>query len=209
MGVARGDEAPRYRLGFSSGSLLAREGYLAATAYLQLNDWSMTRQQLLEDNTLQARTQSSKTRRVREVLQRISELSAGEIALLADSTATERAHMMWVAACRRYSLIGEFAEEVIRERFLTLAETVTYADFDAFLLGKAIWHEEIADLKESTVRKLRANIFRMLLEAGLLRDDNRITPALLSDRVEALLDHRSPSDLRFFPTRQSTQGACA
>jgi len=117
--------------------------------------------------------------------------------------------MLWAAACRRYTLIGEFAEEVLRERYLLLSETLTYDEFDAFLLTKAIWHEEIAQLTESTTRKLRSNVFRMLVEAGLLGDDGRIIPALLSERVAFFMDARSPSDLRFFPVRYAASGSKA
>ena len=46
-----------------------------------------------------------------------------------------------------------------------------------------MWHEELAELKESTYRKLRSNVFRMLREAGLLSDNGRIIPAVFSDRL--------------------------
>ena len=39
-----------------------------------------------------------------------------------------------------------------------------------------MWHEELAELKESTYRKLRSNVFLMLREAGLLSDNGRINP---------------------------------
>jgi hypothetical protein len=120
--------------------------------------------------------------------------------LLIDSTTPERGHIMWAAACRRYGLIGEFAEEVLRERFLLLAPTLDYDDFDTFIRGKALWHEEVADLKESTLRKLRSNLFRMLVEAGLLSDDGNIQPAMLSARVTDVLADRTSSEIRFFPT---------
>lgn len=117
--------------------------------------------------------------------------------------------MLWAAACRRYTLIGEFAEEVLRERFLLLSETLTYDDFDAFLLTKAIWHEEIVQLTASTTRKLRSNVFRMLVEAGLLGADGRIIPALLSERVAMFMDAFTPSDIRFFPVRHVASGSQA
>ena len=73
-------------------------------------------------------------------MQRLAVLTDDEIELLIDATATERAHLLWAAACRRYDLIGEFAEEVVRERFLLLTPTLSYEDFDSFVRGKALWH---------------------------------------------------------------------
>lgn len=180
-----------------------REALVAAPIYLRERNWSKVRELIEEDNLLQTRTVSSGTRRAREVTQRLSVLSDDEIELLIDATLSERGHLMWAAACRRYDLIGQFAEEVLRERFLILATTLDHEDFDAFMRGKALWHDEIADLTNSTIRKLRSNVFRMLVEAGLLSDDNRILPAVPSARVLDALSTQTPSDIRFFPTAAS------
>lgn len=191
----------RYALSFTSGALLLREASIAAPIYARERDWARVRTLVEEGNLLQSRTHSSGIRLAREVTQRLSVLSDDEITLLIDAFPSERGYLMWAAACRRYELIGEFAEEVLRERFLLLASTLKHEDFDRFVVGKALWHREVADLKDSTVRKLRSNVFRMLVEAGLLTKQGDIEPVLLSSRVAECLEQRSPSDIRFFPTR--------
>lgn len=196
-------ERTPYALSFTSGALLSREALVAAPIYLREHDWSRVREVIEEANLLQSRTRSSEVRLAREVTQRLSVLSDDEVALLVDGVPSERGHLMWAAACRRYDLIGEFAEEVLRERFLLLIPSLGYDEFDSFIRGKALWHDEISDLKDSTLRKLRANVFRMLIEAGLLTTQRRIETALLSSRVAECLNQRTPSDLRFFPTRAS------
>jgi hypothetical protein len=198
--------ASRYRLSFTSGALLTREAVIAAPLYMRELDWSRVRAVIEQDNRLQARTVTSGQRLAREIVQRLAVLTDGEIELLIDATATERGHLLWVAACRRYDLIGEFAEEVVRERFLLMASTLTYEDFDGFLRGKALWHAELSELKDSTLRKLRANIFRMLNEAGLLSHGGHRFGTVLSHRVVRALSTRTPSDLRFFPTNDVPQG---
>lgn len=186
---------PRYALSFTTGALLVREALVAAPVYLREHDWAKVRELIEEDNLLQSRTRSSGSRLAREVAQRLAVLSDTEIELLIDATPTERGYLMWAAACRRYDLVGEFAEEVLRERFLVLGTSLDHDDFDSFIRGKALWHDEVADLKESTLRKLRSNVFRMLVEAGLLSDDGHILQAVLSARVAGVL----ASDIRFFP----------
>jgi hypothetical protein len=192
----------RYRLSFTTGGLLVRESDVAAPLYKRLGDWAKVRAVIESENVLQARTVSSRHRLAREVVQRLAELTDEEIDLLADATSVERGHLMWAAACRRYSLLGEFAEEVLRERFLLLAPTLDHADFDSFMRTKAMWHGELAELKESTYRKLRSNVFLMLHEAGVLDEAGNITPAVLTDRVAAALGGRAVSDVRFFPTNE-------
>ena len=155
----------------------------------------------LDSNVLQVRTHTTGIRLVRETVKRLSVLTDDEVALLTEVTASERSHLMWAAACRRYELIGEFAEEVLRERFLLLAPTLDHQDFDGFVRGKALWHDELAEIKDSTLRKLRSNVFRMMKEAGLLSVAGRIMPALLSERLSVVLGSHTPSDLRFFPIR--------
>lgn len=196
-------DSPRgahYALSFTSGALLMREALIAAPLYLREHDWPKVRELIAEDNLLQSRTVATRQRRAREVAQRLAVLTDEELELLVDSTTSERGHLLWAAACRRYDLIAEFAEEVLRERFLLMAPALDHSHFDSFLRNKALWHDEVAALKESTVAKLRSNVFRMLIEAGLLSEGGNIIPAVLSDRVAEMLSARKPSDIRFFPT---------
>jgi hypothetical protein len=190
-------------LSFTTGALLAREGALLAPLYVEVQDWEQVRDRAVVDNLLQARTHRTGVRLVRETVKRLSALTEREVGLMEELTASERGHLMWVAACRRYALIGEFAEEVVRERFLLLASTLQYGDFDSFVRSKAVWHDELATLKDSTMHKLRSNVFRMLAEAELLSVSGHIIPSVLSERIAALLSERAPSDVRFFPTRSA------
>jgi hypothetical protein len=197
-------ERRRYALSFTTGTLLTREAVLLAPIFIEQRNWERVRDEAVEGNLLQTRTASSGVRLVREAVKRLSVLADEEIRLLVDATASERAHLMWAAACRRYELIGEFAEEVLRERYLTLSSRLGYEDFDSFVQNKAVWHEELVTVKESTLQKLRSNVFKMLHEAELLSETGSIMPALLSERVVAKLTAHTPTDLRFFPTRTGT-----
>lgn len=196
----------RYALSFTSGALLAREAMIAAPLFLVVRDWSAVRDQLGAENLLQARTASSGLRLAREVTQRLAVLTEAELKLLRDTSPGERGHLMWIAACRRYAFIGDFAEEVVRERFLLLMPTLGYDDFDSFVHGKVLWHPELAEVKGSTLQKLRWAVFKMLTEAGLLAD-GEIVHASLSTRLRDALNGQLPNDIRFFPTRDGKGGA--
>lgn len=196
----------RYALSFTSGGLLVREADLVAAEYLRVGDWAAVRQMVVEQNLLQARTTSSSVRITRETIQRLGVLDDAELEILADSSLTERCHLMWAAACRRYDLIGDFAEGVLRERFLLMTPTVDADDFDRFMTGKSLWHPELDELKPSTREKLRQTLFRMLHEAGLRTEDGAIVPAVISARVHEILIASEPSDIRFFPTTLTTGG---
>ncbi|WP_036961065.1 DUF1819 family protein [Pseudoclavibacter soli] len=198
------DSHDHYALAFTSGALLTRETGIAAPLYLDSHDWGDVRVRLSTDNLLQTRTASSAKRLARETVQRLTVFTDPELELLVEASPSERSLLLWVAACRRYAFIGEFAEEVVRERFLLLTPSLSYPEFDSFISGKALWHPELAELKESTVKKLRATVFLMLTEAGILVD-GQIQQAVLSERVREALDARQPSDVRFLPVRVPTE----
>lgn len=190
----------RYALSFTSGGLLVREADVIVAEYLRSRDWATVRHTVTEQNLLQARTTSSSVRVARETIQRLGVFDDSELELLAESSLTERCHLMWAAACRRYDLIGDFAEEVVRERFLLMTPTLGTEDFERFMTGKSLWHPELDELKPSTRAKLRQCVFRMLHEVGLRSEEGAIVPAVLSERVHEALAARGPSDIRFFPT---------
>ncbi|SMY01787.1 DUF1819 family protein [Brevibacterium aurantiacum] len=198
--MPRGTE-DRYALSFTTGGLLAREAAVLAPIYAELSDWTGVRDAAVKENLLQTRTHSTLVRRVRETVNRLSVLSDCELELLADLTASERGYLMWAAACRRYELIGEFAEEVLRERFLTLAGAISYGDYDSFYRAKAMWHDELDAVTDLSYKKLRQVLFKMTVEAGLLTSKGVIEPVFFSARLADCLTERAPSDIRFFPTR--------
>lgn len=193
--------ASRYALSFTTGGLFANEAAVVVPVYFRTRDWDVARAEVRDANLLQRRVASSATRVTRALIPRLQLLSEPELRIVEDGTSTERGHIMWAAACRRYDLIAEFAEEVLRERFLTLATTLTYDAFDSFFRAKAMWHHELDEVTVLTYKKLRQVVFRMMLEAGLRGAPDTIEPALFSSRVADELAARQPSDFRFFPTR--------
>ena len=198
--------AARYRLSFSVGGLFLSGASVAAPLFAQNRDWQAVRDAIDADNLLQARTVASARRLSRELIQRLTELTDEELELLLEATATDRSHLMWAAACRRYELVGEFAEEVVRERFLLLTPTLLPEHFESFVRAKSMWREELSTLTDATLRKLRTTVYLMLREAGLLSPAGEILPCVLSPRVIEVLQKRMPSDVRFFPTTDGLMG---
>jgi len=192
-----------YQLSFTSGALHLHGAVIAATLYRDSSDWAAVRDALRDGNLLQARTGATSTRWARELTQRLEMLTDDEIAVVADAMGDELSQLVWVATCRKYTLIAEFAEEVLRERFLLMRESVTHEHFDSFMSSKQLWHDELASVAPTTYRKLRSNVFAMLREAGLISREGIILPTLLADRVKPLLMSRVPSDIRFFPAREA------
>lgn len=188
-----------YILSFTAAGVLRTEAVLLAELYARVGDWKAVCSNALSDNLLQARKTASATRVCRELVFRLHGLSEGELALLRDGNPQEQDQILWVAICRRYRLVAEFALEVLRERFLSFGPPLQLEDFDAFYDRKADWAEELDQLAPVTRKKLRQVLFRMLREAGLISEDGSIQPTLLSDRVREAVGRESPADLLYFP----------
>lgn len=188
-----------YRMAFTTGGLFHPESVRLAALYLDLGDWSAVRAQVIADNLLQARTLSTLQRVCREVISRLRTLGLGELGCLVAGNPQEQAALLWLAVCRRYRFIAEFASEVLRERYISLQPDVTPEDFDAFFNRKAEWHLELDGLTPATRAKLRQVLFRILREADLLADNHRINPVLLSQRLLAAIPRDRRQDLLYFP----------
>ena len=130
---------------------------------------------------------------------RLQELSDRELDLLISGSQEDQNQLLWVAVCRRYRLVAEFAVEVVRERFLSLGAPLELADFDAFYFRKAEWHEELDQLKPVTQKKLRQVLFGMMRDAGLISAQGAINPVMLSPEVCDAISETRPDDLRLFP----------
>lgn len=202
--------APRYALNFVSRALLTREAILLATMRADGESWESVRDRAVEENAVQARTHRSGVRLTREAVHRLVVLSDDEIEFLLEASAAERGYLMWAAACRAYPFIGDFAEQVLRERFLLLTPTISPEHLEGFVASQAMWHPELVDLSDSMSRGIRQTVFRMMREADLVTKGGSIVPALLSERLVSLLTAHGRDHLRFFPSRDSVgQGATA
>lgn len=193
----------KYSMSFTTGGLFLQESPRAAELYLNLKDWKKVREVILEENLLQLRTKSSAMRVSRELCDRLCVLNDDELKVLVDGNSQERSAMLWLAVCRQYRFIYEFAAEVLRGKFLTYQRELSYDDFDACFNAKAAWHEELDKITDSTLAKLRQVLFRIMHEAGLVSADGMIQTMRLSSRIISVIKKRTAGDLSIFPVAEA------
>jgi hypothetical protein len=193
-------------MSFGTGGLFVNESVAVARLHVAGADWESTLAAAQEKGAFPVRKASSARRSIREIVNRLKRLSADELALLIDGDRSEQAALLWLAACRAYRFIGEFAVEVLSDKFLSLRTDLTYGDFDTFLSAKEEWSPKLAALSTSTRAKIRAVLFRLMREAELLSPDNRILGAMLSPRVLAVIQTGNRDELRYFPGAERQLG---
>lgn len=192
-------KSEKYSLSFTTGSLLFQESLQIAQLYLKTQDWNGVREAVVGQNLLQFRTLNTCKRVCREIISRLKTLNLTQLNLLVHAEHRDQVYLLWLAICRRYLFIAEFATEVLRERFITLKLDVSYADFELFFNRKAEWQPEFEQIKPVTKTKLRQVLFKMLREADLITAQATINPSMPSHAVIEAIYLDNPKDLMIYP----------
>ncbi len=190
-------------MSFIGGGLLHHESVKLAKLYLEFRDWSSVRDKVIAENLLQTRTQNTLKRICNEIVSRLSVLNACELKFLSEGNHQEQAYILWLAVCRRYKFIADFAVEVLREKYITLKTILTHEDFNSFLNRKSEWHAELDEVAPSTRYKLRQILFKILREATHLTANNMIHAAILSPRLLEMIYQNSRNEIFYFPLFES------
>lgn len=177
----------KYSMSFTTAALLKTESRQVASLYLDTGDWARVRNLAIEKNIIQARTNSSLKRLTSEIISRLRLLPAEMIDLICHGQSIEQNAALWIGVCMRYPFIGEFAVEVIHEKFIRRDFVLGHSDYDAFFNRKAEWVESLELLSPATRAKQRQVLFRMLKDADFLGDGGKIQPIVLTESLVRIL----------------------
>lgn len=200
--------AAPYKMSFAVGGLFLNESIEVVRLRDPSERWETTIVRSIESGIISAPKIASQRRTLREIVNRLCTLSQTEIELLsATPDRSEQQALLWLATCRAYRFVKEFAHDVIRDRFLSYHLDLPLESFDIFFDAKAEWDEELGRISSSTRKKLRQVLFRIMRDAEVITADNRIQKAYLSPRLQALIAERDPKELELFPGLTAGVGA--
>lgn len=189
-----------YKMSFTSGGLFLTESVTVAGMHRTGEDWKDTLERALQEGATSLPKAASNRRTLREIVNRLMTLHDDEVRFLIDDAGRqEQQYLLWVATCRAYRFVREYAVEVICDRFLSYQLELPLESFDIFFEAKAEWDDGLASISDSTRNKLRQILFRMMREAGVVSDDHRIQSTFLSAQLRALIEATNPADLAVFP----------
>ena len=189
----------KYRLSFGTGNAYINENNLILKKYLENKDWRETEKYSIENNILQTNTLSSSKRIFREISLRLKSLTLQEQEFFIKTNYLDQSILIWIALCRTYKFIGDFASIIISEKFNSYQSKLDYNDFDHFYEQQKVLHEELNLLKDSTRKKLRQVIFRIMKDLNIVSISNEITPLLPSIELKKI-SKLTRKDLKlFFP----------
>lgn len=192
-------ELVKYSMSFTTAALLHNESIKLASLYGELGRWDDVRNVVIDGNIIQARTANTLKRFTSEITARLKTLGDHEMKFIVEAHYADQGYMLWLAICRRYAFIADFATDIVHDNFMSFKNSVSYEDYNAFFNNKAQWHSEVDGVAPATKRKLRQTIFQMMREAGLLSKDNNILPIIPTPGFRAVLSAANERDLTFFP----------
>ena len=194
------DSLQPFKMSFSTGGLFLNETLAVARLHSPGEAWAATIDRALTEGAASLPKAASQRRTLREIVNRLSALTDDERAfLLEESDRSDQLALLWLATCRAYRFVREFATEVLRERYLSFQLDLPLESFDILFAAKAEWDGGLAGISPSTQAKLRQVLFRIMREANVISDDHRILSAFVSPRLKALVEDESPHDLIIFP----------
>ena len=177
----------KYLLSFTAATVLAIDMRILAKDYLECQNWNDVLLHVRKDNILQRRTVSTSSRIASELITRLQKLNNEELEYLANSDIEICKMLSWVAICRTYDFIRDFAIEVVREHYLFGTMNVTYTDYASFINMKSEFHPELNSVTEATLQKLRQVLFKMMSEAGIIEEKTHIIPTIMPPELLNLL----------------------
>jgi hypothetical protein len=189
-----------YQMSFTTGGLFLNESLTVAQLHVEGEPWQKTVTRAMEQSATSLPKTASNRRTLREISNRLRALTRDERSFLLDGAdRTDQQALLWLATCRAYRFVREFSVEVIRERHLSYQMDLPLVSFDILFEAKAEWDEGLEALSPSTRLKLRQILFRMMREAGILSNKNRIQVAILSPRLKAMIEDANLAELAIFP----------
>lgn len=188
-----------YKLSFTTGGLFLTESVDLAASYLETAEWKVVVRDAGQAVSFSSAKAKSTQRVAREIVNRLSNLTQGELDFLVrDADRNEQSALLWLAICRTYRLAYEFAVEVISERYASYRREISPENYTAFVHDKAEWNAELASRTPATIERSRQVLFKIMREAGLLDIRNQICRMYVSPRLRAIL-RQSADDLGVFP----------
>jgi len=187
-----------YNFSITKGSLFPEDSWHICMDYLETKDWNQAKALSKSNsifNTIKEKTFDTKYGLIK------SRIDIFPIDLWAQMTEYEDfVNLLYVSACLRHQILGDFVIEVVREQHLIMQRQLSEDHYRTFMFRKMDDHPEVEKLQEYTLSKIRQTMLRVLSEVDIIESTKNwsITKPLLSDFLCQLLKDQNKNYLKFF-----------
>jgi hypothetical protein len=189
----------KYILSFTALSLRLNEMVKVARTVVENNisDLKKVRESGVVFNSV--KTKTSKTEFL-EIRKRLEKLTPDQMNILIYGDLVSQKQVAFLAVCKYYDFIRDFTIEVIRDKSLVYDYRINESDYNSFINNKVQVHPELEEFSESTLKKARQVLFRILEQAGIIDNavDKTIQPQLIQSDVIQSIAKEDPTWLKIF-----------
>jgi len=175
----------KYAFSFTGASVLFPETLTIAEIYFKSHDWEKTKTKIIEGNLLNKIKGATFEREFRELKKRINVLSQQQLNILCHGDKDEALALVLLSIFKTYTFLFDFSVEVLRNKLLQFDHSLTETDYNKFISVKSNTHNELNDLTELTLDKIKQRTFTIFEQTGLLNNlkDKIIIRPHISERV--------------------------
>ena len=189
----------KYILSFTAASLRLNEMVkVATTAYENdITDLTIVKESGVVFGSVKNRTTD---REFREIRKRLEKLSTEQKNILIHGDLNNQKQIAFLAVCKHYAFIRDFTIEVIRDKVLVFDYQLHESDYNSFINNKTPLHPELENFSDSTRKKAKQVVYRILEQAGIINNaiEKIIQPQILQQDVIKTIIKDDPAWLRIF-----------
>ena len=139
-------------------------------------------------------------REFQELVKRYSNLTSEQKYLLTEIDLESQKHLSLLAICKTYRIIRDFLSEVVRDKLLMMEYELEEGHYNTFLNRKKEIHPTLESFADSTEKKARQVIWRILTEGGVINNtrEKRIIPQFLNPQIIQVIKRDDPNLLKVF-----------
>ncbi|MGO3202339.1 MAG: DUF1819 family protein [Ruoffia tabacinasalis] len=188
----------KYTFSFTGASALINETLIIAEEYAKLKDWKLVQASLVENNYLNKIKLNTLKREFAEIKKRLINLSSSQLTLILDGSLDDAKAMILLAMAKTYAYLRDFIVEVLYNKYLVFDTVLTEVDYMKFYNVKCQSHPELNEITETTDKKVKQVIFKLLEQVGLItqaKNGTIIKPILSQEAISVIVE----DDLVFLP----------
>lgn len=189
----------KYIFSFTGASMNIHD-FTRLAKYVEENEMDTNKQ--IPDPDIIMRRPNSRTnkREFSELIKRYKQLTDKQRSLLTQVDITGQKQLALLGVVKAYSFIKDFIIEVVREKFFMLDFKLSNGDYQSFFNRKIIAHPELEAFSDSTAKKARQVVFKILEQGGLIDStkNRNILPQIVGQDVINVIMKDNPELLKVF-----------
>jgi len=181
----------KYSFSFTGASALISETLVIAKEYRKLNDWNTVQISLSDNNHLNKVKQGTFKREFSEIKKRLSLITPNQLQLMIQGSYEEAKFIILLSLVKAYPYLFDFIVEVLLNKYLLFDRTLLNSDYTRFVNSKSLQHPELEKITETTSKKVKQVVFKLLEQVGLITNIKNgiiLKPFLSSEITRVILD---------------------